>query len=160
MGMSTEDGSVKFFVGKRTSYIFQWKRDSQCQISANSLAENTPNTSNNFSPICLPVPESFEFLKKSSLWMSVVRGHEHQVSRLYRTLRSKPRFKSGLQFTYLPTVFPPVVSVETILFWICKMQLILILAANSNFLPKKLNLCCGNYSSAETIHGNMVHLSK
>ena len=32
-----------FFLGKRTSYIFLWTRDSQCQNSANSLAENTPN---------------------------------------------------------------------------------------------------------------------
>ena len=65
---------TKFFVGKTTNYIFPWKRDSQCQNSADSLAENTPNASKNFSPICLPKPKSFGFLKKSSLWVSVVRG--------------------------------------------------------------------------------------
>ena len=29
-------------------------------------------------------------------------------------------------------------------------------AANSNFLPNKLNFCCGNYSREETIRGIMV----
>ena len=38
------------------------------------MAENTPNASKNFSPICLPKAKSFKFLKKSSLWVSVVRG--------------------------------------------------------------------------------------
>ena len=66
--------NLSFFLGKRTSYIFPRTRDSQCQNSANSLAENTPNASKNFSPICLPKPKSFEFLKKSSVWVSVVRG--------------------------------------------------------------------------------------
>ena len=62
-----------FFVGKRTSYIFPWTRDSQCQNRANTLAKNTRNASKNVSPICLPKPKSFEFFKRSSLWESVVR---------------------------------------------------------------------------------------
>ena len=63
LGKDTEDDSVNavpqillgvicfrpknksFFVGKRTSYISPWTRDSQCQISAHSLARNTPNAS-------------------------------------------------------------------------------------------------------------------
>ena len=72
-----------FFVGKRTSYTFPWTRDSQCQNSANSLAENTPNASKNFSPICLPKPKSFEFLKKKALWMSVVRDYYNQDNQFY-----------------------------------------------------------------------------
>ena len=47
---------------------------SQCQNSADSLAENTTNASKNFSPICLPKPKNFEFLKISSVWVSVVRA--------------------------------------------------------------------------------------
>ena len=61
----------QFFVGKTTKYIFP---GTQCQNSDDSLAKNTPNAPKNFSPICLPKPKSFEFLKKSSLWMSIVRG--------------------------------------------------------------------------------------
>ena len=38
--------------------------DSQCQNSADSLAESTPNASKNFSPICLPKPKSFRFKRK------------------------------------------------------------------------------------------------
>ena len=48
--------------------------------------------SRNFSPICLPKPKSFEFLKKSSLWMSVVRGHSHRrrnPSSMVTTLNSR-----------------------------------------------------------------------
>ena len=36
--------------------------------------QNTPNASKNFSPKCLPKPKSSNFLKESSLWVSVVRG--------------------------------------------------------------------------------------
>ena len=42
------DLKTKVFVGIRTSYIFPWTRDSQCQNSANSLAESTPNASKIF----------------------------------------------------------------------------------------------------------------
>ena len=42
-------------------------------MGADSLAENTPNASKSFSPKCLPQPKSSRFLKKSSLWVSVVR---------------------------------------------------------------------------------------
>ena len=66
-----------FFVGKRSSNTFPWTRDSQCQNSANSLAGNSQNALQNFSPICLPKPKTFEFLKKSSLGMSVVRDLFH-----------------------------------------------------------------------------------
>ena len=63
------------FVGKKPSYIFSWTTSSQCQNSANNLTENTPNASKNFSPIWLPKPKSFKFLKKkNSRWVSVVRG--------------------------------------------------------------------------------------
>jgi hypothetical protein len=58
------DLKTKFFCRKKNH---PWTRDSQCQNRANSLAEKTPNASKNFSPICLPKPKSFEFLKKSSL---------------------------------------------------------------------------------------------
>ena len=43
------------------------------KMGADSLSENTPNASINFSPICLPKPKSLGYLKKSSLWVSVVR---------------------------------------------------------------------------------------
>ena len=74
------DLKIKVFGRKKPIYIFPWTRDSQCQNSANSLAGNTQNAPQNFSPICLPKPKSFEFLKKSSLWMSIVRGFYHDVS--------------------------------------------------------------------------------
>ena len=76
-----------FFVGKRTSYSFPWKKKSLCQNSAYTLARNTPNASKNFGPICLPKPKSFEFLKKSSVWVSVVRvcKYFHSVWKLQRT---------------------------------------------------------------------------
>ena len=61
-----------FHFGSITSYTFPWTRNSQCQKSANSLAENTQNAPQNFSPICLPKPKSFKFLKKSSVWVSIV----------------------------------------------------------------------------------------
>ena len=60
------------FVEKTT--IFPLKRDSQCQNSADILAENTPNASKISCPFFLPKPKSFGFLKKKSLWMFVVRG--------------------------------------------------------------------------------------
>ena len=72
-----------FFVGKRSSYTFPWTRDSQCQNSANSLAGNSQNARQNFSPICLPKPKSFEFLKKNSLWMSVLRDIAQQCFALW-----------------------------------------------------------------------------
>ena len=73
-------------MGKRTSYTSPWTRDSQCQNSAYSLARNTPNASQNFSLICLPKPKSFKFLKKSSLWVSIVRAqfYSKMVSKMYR----------------------------------------------------------------------------
>ena len=40
-------------------------------------AENNPNALKIFGPICLPKPKNFEFLKKSSLWVSVVRGGKY-----------------------------------------------------------------------------------
>ena len=43
-------------------------------MGADSSALNIPNAPEFIGPICLPKPKSFEFLKKSSLWMSVVRG--------------------------------------------------------------------------------------
>ena len=46
---------------------------SMSQNSADSSAKNTPNAPKFISPICLPKPKNFDFLKKSSLWMSVVR---------------------------------------------------------------------------------------
>ena len=52
------------FVGKTTKYIFPWTRDSQCQNSFDSFAENTPNVSKNLSPNCLPNPKILGFLKK------------------------------------------------------------------------------------------------
>ena len=36
--------------------------------------KNTPNASKNFSPKCLPKSKNSRFLKKSSLWVSVVLG--------------------------------------------------------------------------------------
>ena len=44
------------------------------KMDADSLAQITPNASKNFSPKCLPKPKSLRFLKKSSLWVSVVRA--------------------------------------------------------------------------------------
>ena len=55
-------------------------------------------------------------------------------------------------FSY--TVFPHILSMETILIW--KLQEIQIVAANFNFLPDKLHFCSGNYSWAETLRGNTV----
>ena len=48
--------------------------DKEPKWVADSPAENTPNASKNFSPKCLPKPKSLRFLKKSSLWVSVVRA--------------------------------------------------------------------------------------
>ena len=73
------DRKTKVFCRKKPSYIFPWTRDSQCQRSANSLAENTPNASKKSSLICLPKPKSFECLKKSFFWVSVVRGLSPQI---------------------------------------------------------------------------------
>ena len=44
------------------------------KTGADKLAENTPNAPKIFIPICLPKPKSLGFSKKSSLWVSVVRG--------------------------------------------------------------------------------------
>ena len=52
------------------------------KMGADSLAENTPNASKHFSPKCLPKPKSSQFLKKGSLWVSVVRGVNHLPRRL------------------------------------------------------------------------------
>ena len=57
----------------------------------NSLAENTPNASKNFGPICLPKPKSFEFLKKSSVWVSAVRETSHCYLLKYILLSYKMR---------------------------------------------------------------------
>ena len=46
-------------------------------MGANKSAENTPNAPNIFGPICLPKPKSLRFSKKSSLWVSVVRGSDY-----------------------------------------------------------------------------------
>ena len=54
----------------------------QCQNSTNILAENTTNASENFSPICLPKPKSFEFLKKKLSWG--VRSPCSKVSYFWR----------------------------------------------------------------------------
>ena len=43
------------------------------------MERNTTNASKNFSPICLPKLKSFEFLKKSSLWVSVVHCQNHII---------------------------------------------------------------------------------
>ena len=59
------DLKTRVFWRKRFSYTFPWTRDSHCQNSANSLAGNSQNAPQNFSPICLPKPKSFEFLKKA-----------------------------------------------------------------------------------------------
>ena len=48
LGMKT-----KVFVGKTTKSIFLWTRDSQCQNSAHSSAQNTPNATKFICPICL-----------------------------------------------------------------------------------------------------------
>ena len=71
MGIHILDLTTKVFCSKNQLH-FSWMRDSQCQSNANSLAENTPNASKKFSPICLPKSNSFE--KKSSLLVSVVRA--------------------------------------------------------------------------------------
>ena len=57
-------------------FLVRWVFDVPAIIAFgfSSLDENTQNAPQNFSPICLPKPKSFEFLKKSSLWMSVVRA--------------------------------------------------------------------------------------
>ena len=48
------------------SYIFPWTRDSQCQNSANILAENTQMPQKIFSPICLP--KRFWIFEKKLSW--------------------------------------------------------------------------------------------
>ena len=55
------------------------------------------------------------------------------------------------------TVFPDIVSAETILFLIWKLQKIQIAVANFIFLPNKLNFYWGNYSRVETVWGNTVY---
>ena len=97
----------KVFCWKRTSYIFPWKRDSQCQNSAKSLAQNNPNGSKNFSSICLPQPKKFEFLKKNSLWVSVVRGctYEYLVTTLDIGAFSIRKYFNPLWKTWWRTIF-------------------------------------------------------
>ena len=46
-------------------------------MGADKSAENTPNAPNIFGPICLPKPKSLRFSKKSSLWVSLVRGSDY-----------------------------------------------------------------------------------
>ena len=60
------DLKTKVFCRKMKQIHFPMDKgmDSQCQNSADSLAENSPNASKNFSTICLPKPKSFRFLKK------------------------------------------------------------------------------------------------
>ena len=48
-------------------------------MGADSLAENTLNASKHFSLKCLLKPKSSRFLKKSSLWVSVVRDQIHKA---------------------------------------------------------------------------------
>jgi hypothetical protein len=62
------------------------------KIGADNLTENTPNASKNFSPKCLPKPESSRFLKKSFLWVSVVRGS----TRSAEVQKSAREFSHGL----------------------------------------------------------------
>ena len=50
------------------------KNMNKYQNGADKLAENTQNTPKMFGPICLPVLKSLGYSKKSSLWVSVVRG--------------------------------------------------------------------------------------
>ena len=54
------------------------------KIRGDSPAENTQKPSNNFSPKCLPKPKSSRFLKKSSFWVSLVRGLDYMLG-LYCT---------------------------------------------------------------------------
>ena len=54
------------------------------KMGADSPAKNIPNASKHFRPKCLPTPKSLRFLKKGSLWVSVVpqplyRGYAQSV---------------------------------------------------------------------------------
>ena len=58
-------------------------------MGADKSAKNTrvseykiyPKCPPNFGPFCLPKPKSFEFLKKSSVWVSVVREQKYQTKK-------------------------------------------------------------------------------
>ena len=50
------------------------------KMGADTLAENTPNAPQIFGPICLPKPKSVGFSKRSSLWVSVVRGYMEEMA--------------------------------------------------------------------------------
>jgi hypothetical protein len=61
------------------------------------FAENTPNASKHFSPICLPKPKSLKFLKKSSLWVSLVRALLCQESRWHKAPSDlQPHYVNGV----------------------------------------------------------------
>ena len=49
-------------------------------MGADILAKNTPNALQIFVPICLHKPKSLGFSKRSSLWMSVVRGYMEEMA--------------------------------------------------------------------------------
>ena len=47
------------------------------KMGADKSAENTPNATKFLCPICLPKPKLYEFSKKSSLCVSVIRDDCH-----------------------------------------------------------------------------------
>ena len=55
--------------------------------SPTSPAEKAPNASKKFSPKCLPKPKISRFLKKNSLWVSVVRGVKEDKLSLWHQTR-------------------------------------------------------------------------
>ena len=71
-------------------------------MGADNPAENTSNASKYFSPKCLPKPKSLRFLKKSSLWVSVVRDSEQAI--LLSTLQYQ------MQFYFFPVSIPKLFS--------------------------------------------------
>ena len=60
LGLKTKN--TKFFVGKTTKSNFPWTMDSQCQKSADSYAENTPNAPKFISQVCLPKHKSLRYV--------------------------------------------------------------------------------------------------
>ena len=75
----------------------------------------------------------------NSLWL--IKYSIKDLARIFETLCYNSNYRifanSFCETMYLIPIYS---------FWICEMKKIQIATANFNFLPNKLNFCCGNYS--------------
>ena len=74
----------------------------QCQNSADSLAENTPKCLDRFQPKMSAQSQKFGILKKTSIWVSIVRG----IYRFYMPKGYDGHGQGGHLLTTWPTSAP------------------------------------------------------